>query len=497
MQALGLIPAVGASSLPDLPKGFGSGKKVVILGAGIAGLVAAFELRKAGFTVSVIEARQRPGGRSWTIRKNSVVDFTDGAKQVCTWDEGNYMNPGPARIPSQHVHLLDYCQELGVPLEVEINSSRSARMQADTLNGGLPVEERQVVHDTRGYIAELLSKAVSQHALDQDLSTDDAARMIGLLKDFGDLDSDGKYSGTPRAGFVTPRGAGPATAKLHDPLKLTELLTADLSKGEVYDEQIDWQATMFQPVGGMDRIAYGFARSLGEIVTYNAPVQEITTGERTVSVRYSSGGHTRTFSADFCICTLPIPVLAKTKNNFSGEANAAFKGMPMMALYKIGWEAPRFWERDCRIYGGISFVKQTVDIVWYPTSRLFSPKGVLIAGFGAEFDDLKGEATPFGSLPDTSAKLQASRDAVEKLHPGKSSLLNKPIYVNWSKIPYSHGCFANNHLEDSQSAYEQLDRPEGRTYFAGDYLSHLVAWQEGAVLSAHRAIARIVDTIRS
>lgn len=64
MQALGLLSAVGQSALPQLPAGFGKGRKVVILGAGIAGLVAAYELRKAGFDCTILEARSRPGGRA-------------------------------------------------------------------------------------------------------------------------------------------------------------------------------------------------------------------------------------------------------------------------------------------------------------------------------------------------------------------------------------------------------------------------------------------------
>ena len=88
-------------------------------------------------------------------------------------------------------------------------------------------------------------------------------------------------------------------------------------------------------------------------------------------------------------------------------------------------------------------------------------------------------------------KLNASRAAVEKLHPGKSALLGKPIHISWQQIPYSLGCYADNHLESSAPAYAQLDQPEGRTIFAGDYLSQLVGWQEGAALSAHRAVARI------
>jgi monoamine oxidase len=494
MHALGLIPVAGASELPNLPPDFGKGKKVVILGAGIAGLVAAYELRKAGFTVTVLEARNRPGGRSWSVRKGSTVEFTDGTKQECTWEEGHYLNAGPARIPSHHTHILDYCEKLNVPLEVEINFSRSALMQADVLNGGKAVEERQVVHDSRGYIAELLSKAVSQHALDQELSKEDSTRLMDFLSGFGDLDEKGKYTGTLRAGFVKPRGAGPDNVKLHDPLKFSELLAADMSKGEFYEEQIDWQATMFQPVGGMDRIGYGFAKVVGDLITYEAPVSEITTGSNSVTVHYTKGGKAQTVTADWCICTMPISVLAKTKNNFTPETQKAFTGMSMTALYKIAWESPRFWEKEYRIYGGISFAQQMVDLVWYPSNKLFSPKGILVAGFNAERDET-GKFTPFGALT-TEGKLDASRATVDKLHPGKSSLLTKPIYVSWEKIPYSLGCFANNHMPSSDPAYKQLDNLEGHTVFAGDYLSHLVGWQEGAALSAHRAIDRIAAAMR-
>ena len=303
MRALGLMAAPGPSPLPQLAADFGKGKNVVILGAGIAGLVSAYELRKAGFACTILEARSRPGGRNWTVRKGTKVEFTDGMVQSCDWQSGGYFNAGPARIPSIRNHMLGYCQELGVPLEVEVNASRSALMQADILNGGKAVQQRQVVYDTRGYIAELLSKSLNKHTLDDELSKEDTTRLLEFLRGFGDLNSNGKYIGTTRAGFTTSRGAGLVQSMLHQPLKLTELLAADFSKGEFYEEQIDWQATMFQPIGGMDRIPYGFTSSLGEVLHYECVVKEITTGDRSVTVAYTKSGTPLTLAADFCICT--------------------------------------------------------------------------------------------------------------------------------------------------------------------------------------------------
>ena len=207
MQALGLLPAVGQSTLPQLPADFGKGKKVVILGGGIAGMVSAYELRKAGFDCTILEARNRPGGRSWTVREGTKVEFTDGTTQTCEWQGGDYLNPGPARIPSIHTHLLNYCHDLGVPLEVEVNTSRSALMQSPKLNQGEPVQQRQVIHDTRGYLAELLAKAINKHTLDDELSKEDTQRLLEFLENFGDLGPNDRYTGSMRAGFTVPPGA--------------------------------------------------------------------------------------------------------------------------------------------------------------------------------------------------------------------------------------------------------------------------------------------------
>ena len=499
MQSLGLLAEVGASPLPQLPGNYGSGKKVVILGAGIAGLVSAYELRKAGFECIVLEARERPGGRSWTVRNGTKVEFTDGSIQNCDWEGDNYLNAGPARLPSIHRHILGYCEELGVPLEVEINTSRSTLMLSNELNGGKPVEQRQVINDTRGWISELLAKSIDQHGLDQVLSKDDTQRMLDFLQTYGDLDKDYKFKGSERSGPEIYPGAGPDVEKLRPPLNLHELLVADFSTGELYEEQIDWQATMFQPVGGMDRIPYAFAKSLGPIVRYGSPVTQMRKTDKGVHITYadSASKAAQTIDADYCICTLPIPILDTLDTDFSPAKKQALKGIKLASLYKIGWESPRFWEKKFNIYGGISFAKQTVGLVWYPSWKLFSATGVILSGFDFEQQDWgDGAPTAFGALT-TEGKLAASRAAVEVLHPGYGQLLAKPIYVSWQKIQYSLGCLALNGMPAAKASYDELSRPDGRYFIASDYVSHLSGWQEGAALSAHRAVKGISEHMRS
>src|SRR5271154_6370187 len=80
MQHLGLMPMYGEQWKPiEAAPEVGKGVKVVVLGGGIGGLVSAYELRKLGYDVTVLEARERPGGRVWTGRNGDKVEFADGA----------------------------------------------------------------------------------------------------------------------------------------------------------------------------------------------------------------------------------------------------------------------------------------------------------------------------------------------------------------------------------------------------------------------------------
>ncbi len=209
MTGLGLLATPPAhAGPPALPATLGTGRHVAVLGGGIAGLVAAHELEKAGFRVTLLEARQRLGGRTWTIRDGDVIDHVGHERQVARLSPGIGFNAGPARIPSHHEALLSYIRALKVPLEVEVNASRSA--WHPTADGGR-IRQRQVVNDTRGYLSELLSKSVSRGALDQELTAADKDRLIAFLRAYGDLDPDNAFKGTDRSGYRVLPGAADQT----------------------------------------------------------------------------------------------------------------------------------------------------------------------------------------------------------------------------------------------------------------------------------------------
>jgi monoamine oxidase len=516
MQGLGLIDASAAAiKSVEAATGSGKGTKVVILGGGIAGLVAAYELRSLGYECTLLEARERPGGRNWTVRGGDKVTFLDGTAQSCTWEQGHYQNFGPARLPSIHKTILGYCRKLGVELQVEVNMSRSAYLQNDNANGGNPAVMRQVVNDTRGHVSELLAKSIHQGALDQDLSQVDRDRMLAFLRTYGSLDEAGKYNGCDRAGYAKTAGAGDDTGVLSQPIDMHTLLDESFWQGMLFDESFDMQATMFQPVGGMDRIPYAFAKSLGDIVKYEAPVTEIRRTSKGVAVTYKQKGIAKTVEADYCICTMPLTLLRATPNDFSASYKKVIDECSYSSAYKIAWESRRFWEQDYNIYGGLEFVTVGCSPIWFPSAGMFSERGVLVSGYTDESN------SPFGKLT-MEEKFAESRKSIERLHPGHGKELEKPMYVSWGKIDYNQGSWIRSYGPGQQRSpgvrltpqtgqaqspgsartltnpgYETLIEPDGPIIFAGDHVSHIVAWQEGAALSALRAVQQIADRVKA
>jgi monoamine oxidase len=483
MQALGLLGTAAAAEPLKLARGEAHGTKVVILGAGVAGLSAAYELRKAGYECLVLEARDRVGGRNWSIRRGAKLAMNDGTVQVCAFDPELYWNAGPARIPSHHQAVLGYCQELGVALEVEINTSRGARLYNPAANGGRPVEMRQAHNDVRGEISELLGKAISRGALDGELTARDKERMLAFLKTYGDLSPDLVFRGSTRSGYRILPDAGGEAGEGRDPVPLDTFLDIDLWNAMLFEEGFDFQATMFQPVGGMDRIPAAFAASLGPMVRLNSEVTAIRRRNDGVTIAWTDkpSGKPTTVDADYCIITIPLKVLETIGNDFAAPHQAAIKSIAYSNAVKIAWQSRRFWEIDDHIYGGISWVKGPTAMVWYPSDRLFSSSGILLGAYATRDGVDALAARPL------SEQFELSRAAIEGLHPGHGHELEKPMAIAWSKVPYSLG-IAARYMTYKDPDYAVLSEADGPFYFAGEHLSHVGAWQEGAILSARRAI---------
>jgi monoamine oxidase len=510
MIAMGLLPAPAAYAGPPLlPPGSGTGVNVVILGAGIAGMTAAYELRKADYTCRIFEARSRPGGRNWSLRQGDVVEERD-TWQTVSWgpDDHLYFNPGPARIPHHHQGILSYCRELEVPIEVIINDNRAAYFHDDKAFDGKPQLAGSIIGDSRGFVAELAAKAVAQPLLDQPISMLDRKRVLEFLTAFGDLEEHFMaYRGSSRGGYATPPGACAQEGVISKPIDLWQLLSSNFwerPKGArmFFGETFQQAATMLQPIGGMGRIGEAFGRKLAAVIQYDSEVTAIEKTPKGVKVRWRStkpGGSAETgeppsIEADYLICTIPFSVLRNIESDFSKEIRAGIASVDYTPAGKIAFEAERrFWELDHQIYGGISWTSRDITQIWYPSTGFHRTKGILVGAY--IWDKAPGEAFAAKSLE------KRITDAItdgEALHPNYGRSLGKGVSVAWPNIPFTRGAWATWDSEVRTQYYPALLKGDhnGRILFAGEHMSYLNGWQEGAVLSAHCVIDQIAKHLQ-
>jgi monoamine oxidase len=193
-------------------------------------------------------------------------------------------------------------------------------------------------------------------------------------------------------------------------------------------------------------------------------------------------------------------MLARLPNDFSPAKKAAFNAAPYVKPVKVAFEAPRFWETDANIYGGLGWTDRLNETIIYPSNDYGSAKGVLVASYVLGFTRPENPAA-FAALSHDE-RFRISRESVEAMHPGSSHLMTKGVTVAWGLTPWSEGVtpawpggpFAG---AERGPAYAELLKPEGPIVFAGEHLSYQPAWQEGAALSAHQALELLTAMARA
>jgi monoamine oxidase len=474
------------------------GARVLILGAGLAGLTAAIELRKAGYEVEVLEYQNRAGGRCWTIRGGDTVAELGGFTQRCEFDRGQYFNPGPWRIPYNHYAVIDTCRRYGVALEPFVQVNHNAWLHSSRAFGGKPVRYREIQADFNGHVSELLAKATHTGRLDEAVNADEKEALLAALRRWGALDRNYGYRESfdvsERRGFAKDPGGGlsgiPEPSK---PLARNDVLNSGLWRYLTNGLLYEFQTTMFQPVGGMDAIAQALFREVGpEIVRFGRKVTEIRQDERGVRVAHvdaRQGGEPVVSQADYCVCTIPLTVLSQMEIDASPRLRTAIDSIAYDSSAKVGLQfRRRFWEEDEGIFGGISYTDQPGGLISYPSSGFLSGgKGVLLGAY--PYGGL--HAYQLTSMP-PEERVRRAVEWGEAIHPRQyRTEFETGVSVGWHRVPWTLGC-AGHWTEQSRAEhYEAVCAVDNRLVLAGEHASMLPAWQEGAILSALDAVQRL------
>ncbi|HEV7814549.1 MAG TPA: flavin monoamine oxidase family protein [Janthinobacterium sp.] len=496
MKAWGMDIASTAEAPPPL-QGSGKGKTIVILGAGLAGLTAAYEMSKLGYACKVIEARAFAGGRCQTARSGKVLEELGGEKQVCTFDKGQYINMGPWRIPFNHRSTLHYTSEFNVPLELFNNDNDASYVYSEEHAKGPLAKRRlrmfEVKADMRGYVDEMLAKSLNSGQMDQQISADDKTLLIDYLVNEGYLSKkDLTYRGTEGRGYKVNPGAGisPGPGVPSDPLAFSDLLQSKL--GLIYHSVNNFkqQATMLQPVGGMDMIAKGFEKHVGKMIRYNTEVVSMKNlpDKVEVTVKDLASGHASVVSGDFCLCTIPLSVLRQIDTNFSDKFKTALQNTAYGPVAKIGLQmSRRFWEEDDGIYGGHVFTDtKNINLISLPSGNWQGKKGTILG-----FYSHGAQATEMSALSN-QGRIDYALAAGEKVFPGQyTKSFESGFSIAWHRVKYNLGGWANWSEDARATAYPVLVEGEGRTLLAGEHMSYLGGWQAGAIESSWQQIERI------
>jgi monoamine oxidase len=415
------------------------------------------------------------------VRRGTEHTEIGGERQVCGFDAGLYVNVGAWRIPYTHTGVLNYCRELGVPLEIFINEAENAYFYYEGPEvgplAGKRVRLREVKADMIGYTNELLVKALDLGQLDLPLTAEDKQRFLTYLVAQGYLDSsDRRYKA------FAIRGPG-------NPHDFAALLRSGFSQRmrSVPATTGTTAAPMFQPVGGMDQFPKGFERAIGSNhITFNANVQSIHQSDTAVRVVYTDtrSGKRREVSADFVVACMPLSVLSGVDINLSSDLMAAVKSTTYSNSAKMGLAMKRrFWEEDDQLFGGHLYSNLPLGEFSYPSNDYFSRKGVLLGLYANQ---------PVGDLLDRSIKERVEHVLMHasKVHPQIRQEFDSAYAVWWRKVKYSQGGYAAGSTPTRRA---QLARIDNRIVIgsAATAPESSPDWMEGAVAAAWQALTAL------
>lgn len=451
----------------------GDGRSVLVLGAGLAGLSAAYELQKQGYEVTLLEGRERIGGRVWTMREG----FADG----------QLAEIGAVRIPDVHDHTLGYVDELGLELDefpggdalYYLDTKRFMHKDGEDwpLPGLKPNELQATLGDTW---AEYIAGAFEEFGNPRD----------GSFPKPGIVD---KYDGQVWIDFLRQRGASAAYLPLYTADNGAEVATIGTLAwmvAEVADQ--DWDKT-YHIRGGNDLLPQGLAEKIGmDNILLAHKVMRIEHDEQGVTVVAEHDGAEVSFSADHLVCTLPFTTLRKVAivPDFADDKRKTIDGLFMMNAGRGYIQTKtRFWEKEG--IGGLKIAKTdtTAERIWdlshVQTSS--STKGMIVS----YTQDKNADAYCGKSMAEREA---FALGEITKFFPEIAAEKLAFFQYCWAEDPWVQGAWTD-FLPGQWWMAAVAKRAEGRVHFAGEHTSIWAGWMQGAIESGKRAAQEIVATV--
>jgi monoamine oxidase len=452
----------------------GTPKRVIIVGAGLAGLSAGYELTQAGHDVTVLEARARPGGRVHTLRD--------------PFPEGLYAEAGATRVPNHHHFTLRYVELFGLTLDPfepsDVPSVYYVRGKRIQVTPGqkvewpydLTAEERALgVNGMRDkYIGSVLSELGD--------ATDPSWPSPETLK---------KYDQMNRSDFWRSRGASPEAVALLGLGGIDDRVETWAALFMLRNYALNQKRTQYYKIrGGNDLLPKVFASRLSGKIHYATPVVKIGQNEQGVKATFQQAGTYHTLTGDYLICAVPFSVQKNIEvaPAFSVEKQKAIEQLPYLSVSKIFLQSRnRFWTDEG--LSGFATTDLPINQVWDMTYTQPGMRGILQAY------PISLHSRRITGMSERE-RINFALEYVEMVYPGMRNHFEGGVTKCWDEDQWSRGASAFYKPGQFSSLLPHVARPEGRIHFAGEHTSVWIdGWMQGALESGNRVALEVNSAV--
>jgi monoamine oxidase len=443
-------------------------KDVLVLGAGLGGLAAAYELHKAGFDVAVLEARTHPGGRVRTYRD----PFSDGLY---------------AEMGAEYVDALDeydhrYCKEFGL------------KVLTAKLYDGIFVRGKKFRMDEFKKNKEVLPFKGTKPGVLFGQEEAYTKKLLEQIRDPSKLPPEIlKLDNLSVAELLTQQGAPEDVIALYTYLNATEstarpeeMSALTMIRGHLQHTDFSEQQNEGRIFGGNDQLPKAFARALSEKILYNRPVRKISPDANGAIVIFEEEGQIRSIRTPWLVIAIPFKVLREI------EISPAFSENKMKCIHELSYGqvmkiamqyAIRFWDQTGSL-GQRVFTDTRLRRIYHMSIDEPGPRGILMSFTSGQ------DAENLGKLSEKE-RLSAALDEVKKIWPEAPSFFEGGVTKYWNEDPWIKGSYSFTGVGQDQDFLELAKKPEGRVFFAGEHTSPFRASMNGAIESGVRAAEEI------
>ncbi len=454
--------------------------RVVVVGAGLAGLTCAYRLKQAGVVASVYEASGRVGGRCWTGRG--------------VFDEGQIYEHGGELIDNGHLQLKQLVQELGFDLDNLIQAEAAGTEMLGYFDGQ-PYSFEAMTDDLKT-IWQQLHKDVSAASYPTlyNLSTERGRELdrMSIADWIQAYVPGGLASRLGQLLDVAYNIEYGAESSVQSSLNMLYLL-GYVGPGQF--RTFGKSNEKFHVRGGNDQVASALGALLaGQIQTGSELVAIKLNPGGSYTLTFKAGSGTQTVAADRVVLALPFSILRSSvdysKAGFNALKTTAIEELGMGANSKLHVQfTQRYWSTlGCN---GETYSDRGYQNTWEVSRAQPGRSGILVDYTGGNVGASFGQGTP-------SSRAQQFLQQIEPVLPGLSQYWNGRATVDfWTGYPWTKGSYSYWKVGQYTKFAGAEREISGAVHFCGEHTSiDFQGYLNGAVETGERAADEVLDALR-